>query len=213
SVVVSGKSCGSPGEGKNGHFDLSEGILFGDKVVATCNTGYMLVGSDVRTCMDGGWDGRVPLCEVVKCGKPPTIVNGGPVVQPEEMYNYGDVVQYGCEKDYTLVGTKSITCSENGEFHSVWLLTKYRTAHMNCLQQGCQRYMAVDVAHRIEKKQDAIGSRSIIIQFAFHTARDAVWKKAKESAFLKEREFRFGEDLTAADKAAKAKLWPLVQQA
>ncbi|CAB1329994.1 unnamed protein product, partial [Coregonus sp. 'balchen'] len=99
---VTWKSCGSPGEGKNGHFDLSEGILFGDKVVATCNTGYMLVGSDVRTCMDGGWDGRVPLCEVVKCGKPPTIVNGGPVVQPEEMYNYGDVVQYGCEKDYTL---------------------------------------------------------------------------------------------------------------
>ncbi|CAB1329993.1 unnamed protein product [Coregonus sp. 'balchen'] len=76
-----------------------------------------------------------------------------------------------------------------------------------------KRYMAVDIAHRIGKKQDAIGSRSIIIQFAFHTARDAVWKKAKESAFLKEREFRFGEDLTAADKAAKAKLWPLVQQA
>ncbi|CAB1328605.1 unnamed protein product [Coregonus sp. 'balchen'] len=49
--------------------------------------------------------------------------------------------------------------------------------------------MAVDVAHRIGKKQDPIGSRSIIIQFAFRTARDAVWKKAKESAFLKERKF------------------------
>ncbi|XP_045062977.1 C4b-binding protein alpha chain isoform X2 [Coregonus clupeaformis] len=110
------KSCGSPGEVMNGHFNLSEGILFGDKVVATCNTGYLLVGSGVRTCMDGGWDGRVPVCEVVKCGKPPTIVNGGPVVPPEETYNFGDVVQYGCEKDYTLVGTKSITCSENGEF-------------------------------------------------------------------------------------------------
>ncbi|CAB1353293.1 unnamed protein product [Coregonus sp. 'balchen'] len=73
--------------------------------------------------------------------------------------------------------------------------------------------MAVDVPHRIGKKQDAIGSRLIIIQFAFRTARDAVWKKAKESAFLKERKCRFGEDLTAADKAAKAKLWPLVQQA
>ncbi|CAB1314575.1 unnamed protein product [Coregonus sp. 'balchen'] len=71
--------------------------------------------------------------------------------------------------------------------------------------------MAVDVAHRIGKKQDAIGSRSIIIQF--RTARDAVWKKAKESAFLKERKCRFGEDLTAADKAAKATLWPLVPQA
>jgi hypothetical protein len=70
-------------------------------------------------------------------------------------------------------------------------------------------YMAVDFAHRIGKKQDAIVSRSIIIQFAFRTARDAVWKKTKKSLFLKEIKCRFGEDLTAA----KAKLWPLVQQA
>uniref|UniRef100_A0A8C7VW57 Sushi domain-containing protein n=1 Tax=Oncorhynchus mykiss TaxID=8022 RepID=A0A8C7VW57_ONCMY len=110
------KSCGSPGEVMNGQFNLSEGILFGDQVVATCNTGYVLVGSGVRTCMDGGWDGRVPVCEVVKCGKPPNIVNGGPVVPPDDTYDYGSVVQYDCEKDYTLVGTKYITCSENGEF-------------------------------------------------------------------------------------------------
>ncbi|CDR00290.1 unnamed protein product, partial [Oncorhynchus mykiss] len=45
------KSCGSPGEVMNGQFNLSEGILFGDQVVATCNTGYVLVGSGVRTCM------------------------------------------------------------------------------------------------------------------------------------------------------------------
>ncbi|XP_064877162.1 sushi, von Willebrand factor type A, EGF and pentraxin domain-containing protein 1-like [Oncorhynchus nerka] len=110
------KSCGSPGEVTNGQFNLSEGVLFGDQVVATCNTGYVLVGSGVRTCMAGGWDGRVPVCEVVKCGKPPNIVNGGPVVPPDDTYDYGSVVQYDCEKDYTLVGTKSITCSENGEF-------------------------------------------------------------------------------------------------
>uniref|UniRef100_A0A4W5LBD2 Sushi domain-containing protein n=1 Tax=Hucho hucho TaxID=62062 RepID=A0A4W5LBD2_9TELE len=110
------KSCGNPGEVMNGQFDVSGGILFGDQAVATCDTGYMLVGSSVRTCMDGGWDGRVPVCEVVTCGKPPTIVNGGPVVPPEDTYNYGSLVQYGCEKDYTLVGTKSLTCSENGVF-------------------------------------------------------------------------------------------------
>ncbi|XP_052341040.1 C4b-binding protein alpha chain-like isoform X2 [Oncorhynchus keta] len=110
------KSCGSPGEVMNGQFNISEGVLFGDQVVATCNTGYVLVGSGVRTCMDGGWDGRVPVCEVVKCGKPPNIVNGGPVVPPDDTYDYGSVVQYACEKDYTLVGAKSITCSENGEF-------------------------------------------------------------------------------------------------
>nr|XP_046200295.1 C4b-binding protein alpha chain-like isoform X4 [Oncorhynchus gorbuscha] len=110
------KSCGSPGEVTNGQFNISEGVLFGDQVVATCNTGYVLVGSGVRTCMDGGWDGRVPVCEVVKCGKPPNIVNGGPVVSPDDTYNYGSVVPYDCEKNYTLVGAKSITCSENGEF-------------------------------------------------------------------------------------------------
>ena len=43
-------------------------------------------------------------------------------------------------------------------------------------------------------------TNQIIIQFAFRTARDAVWKK-------------LDEDLTAADKASKAKWWPLVQQA
>lgn len=53
---------------------------------------------------------------MVKCGKPPNIVNGGPVVPPDDTYDYGNVVQYDCEKDYTLVGTKYITCSENGEF-------------------------------------------------------------------------------------------------
>ncbi|KAK6308311.1 hypothetical protein J4Q44_G00215820 [Coregonus suidteri] len=134
------KSCGSPGEVMNGNFDLSEGVLFGDKVVATCNTGYLLVGSSVRTCMDGGWDGRVPVCEVVKCGKPPTIVNGGPVVPPEETYNYGSVVQYGCEKDYTLVGTKFITCSENGEF---------QPAPPECKMVSCPRPV-VENAVRIE---------------------------------------------------------------
>ncbi|XP_029578652.1 membrane cofactor protein isoform X1 [Salmo trutta] len=109
------RSCGSPGDVINGQYDLS-GILFGDRAVAFCNTGYMLVGSDVRNCLDGGWDGRVPVCQVVKCGKPPTIVNGGPVIPPEEEYDYRSVVEYSCEKEFTLVGTKSIVCEKEGEF-------------------------------------------------------------------------------------------------
>lgn len=43
--------------------------------------------------------------------------------------------------------------------------------------------MAVDIAHRIGKKHDAIGSRSILIQFAFRTARDAVRKKERKAPF------------------------------
>ncbi|XP_013991037.1 membrane cofactor protein isoform X3 [Salmo salar] len=109
------RSCGSPGDVINGQYDLS-GILFGARAVAFCNTGYMLVGSGVRNCLVGGWDGRVPVCQVVKCGKPPTIVNGGPVMPSEEEYEYKSVVGYSCEKEFTLVGAKSIVCEKDGEF-------------------------------------------------------------------------------------------------
>uniref|UniRef100_A0A4W5P2L1 Sushi domain-containing protein n=1 Tax=Hucho hucho TaxID=62062 RepID=A0A4W5P2L1_9TELE len=109
------RSCGTPGEVQNGKYIL-DGILFGAKATVTCDTGYKLVGSSVRNCLVGGWDGRVPVCEVVKCGKPPAIVNGGPVSPPEEEYNYRSVVEYSCEKDFTLVGAKSIVCEKDGEF-------------------------------------------------------------------------------------------------
>uniref|UniRef100_A0A8C8D533 Regulator of complement activation group 2 gene 1 n=1 Tax=Oncorhynchus tshawytscha TaxID=74940 RepID=A0A8C8D533_ONCTS len=109
------RPCGSPGEVMNGRYNLP-GVLFGDRAVAFCDTGYMLVGSGVRNCMVDGWDGRVPVCEVVKCGKPPTIVNGGLVIPPDEEYHYRSVVEYSCEKEFTLVGTKSIVCEKDGEF-------------------------------------------------------------------------------------------------
>ncbi|KAM9505360.1 membrane cofactor protein-like isoform 3-T4 [Salvelinus alpinus] len=109
------RPCGSPGEVLNGRYNLS-GVLFGARAVAFCDTGYTLVGSGVRNCLVGGWDGRVPVCEVVKCGKPPTIVNGGPVIPPEDEYSYRSVVEYSCEKEFTLVGTKSIVCEKDGEF-------------------------------------------------------------------------------------------------
>ncbi|KAL1020685.1 hypothetical protein UPYG_G00003320 [Umbra pygmaea] len=110
------KSCGPPGEIDNGQFDLSEGISFGATVTAICNPGYFIVGSDTRMCLDAGWSGRVPVCEVVKCGPPPRIINGGPESPPEEEYKYQDVVVYGCDKDFTMNGTNSIMCSESGKF-------------------------------------------------------------------------------------------------
>ncbi|KAM9505335.1 C4b-binding protein-like isoform 4-T7 [Salvelinus alpinus] len=114
-LPVQGRSCGHPGEVTNGKYIL-EGVEFGARAAVTCDTGYTLVGSGVRNCLAEGWDGRVPVCEVVKCGKPPTIVNGGPVIPPEDEYSYRSVVEYSCEKEFTLVGTKSIVCEKDGEF-------------------------------------------------------------------------------------------------
>lgn len=40
-----------------------------------------------------------------------------------------------------------------------------------------------------------------------------MWRKAKSSSFLTDNKLRFTEDLTAADKALREKLWPLIDAA
>uniref|UniRef100_A0A667Z844 C4b-binding protein alpha chain-like n=1 Tax=Myripristis murdjan TaxID=586833 RepID=A0A667Z844_9TELE len=109
------KNCGSPGEVENGEF-LYQDTLFGDKAVARCNPGYMMVGQNERICRDGGWSGRVPVCEVVTCEPPPQVENASPFTPQRDSYSYRDVVQYKCQKDFTLNGSSSLTCSENGHF-------------------------------------------------------------------------------------------------
>ncbi|MGH0183077.1 UNVERIFIED_CONTAM: hypothetical protein FKN15_011287 [Acipenser sinensis] len=58
-----GRSCGSPGEILNGHFNTDEGVLFGDKAYAVCDEGFQLAGNGVRNCLATGWDGAIPICE------------------------------------------------------------------------------------------------------------------------------------------------------
>ncbi|KAK7128944.1 hypothetical protein R3I94_017239 [Phoxinus phoxinus] len=110
------KSCGSPPEFDNGRYD-KEGILFGDKITAVCNPGYMLDGRiKHRWCRDQGWDGRDPVCEVVKCTAPPPIVNGQLEEEPLDSYEYSQVVTYKCNGGLSLIGSPTLHCSENGTF-------------------------------------------------------------------------------------------------
>ncbi|KAK2897247.1 hypothetical protein Q8A73_013627 [Channa argus] len=110
------KHCGSAGEITNGHVDYPEGTQFGDKALFRCDTGYTLVGNREITCGDKGWTGRLPECEGVKCSPPPVVVNGTFSPNNDE-YDYRDVVLYSCNKDITLIGSRSITCSEDGTFN------------------------------------------------------------------------------------------------
>lgn len=45
------------------------------------------------------------------------------------------------------------------------------------------------------------------------TARDLVWRSAKANEYLHRKHLRFKEDLTAADKETRTKLWPIVEKA
>ncbi|XP_060792623.1 sushi, von Willebrand factor type A, EGF and pentraxin domain-containing protein 1-like [Neoarius graeffei] len=110
------KSCGLLPELSNGKYTYPNGHLFGATAEAQCNEGYRLVGQKTRNCRDSGWDGRDPVCEVVKCEPPPAISNGE-FVPVDTSYNYNQAVVYSCSGDYTLIGESTITCSDNGTFH------------------------------------------------------------------------------------------------
>ena len=75
----------------------------------------------------------------------------------------------------------------------------------------------VDTVHRLGRKGDAATSnntpRAIIIQFGMRMVRDDVWKKSKDARVCKDMHIRFKEDFSKEDREARAKLWPLVQEA
>ncbi|XP_032413534.1 membrane cofactor protein-like [Xiphophorus hellerii] len=109
------KSCGSLGEVTNGQVSYPEGVQFGDKALITCNIGHILVGKSEITCKIQGWSDRLPTCEVVKCLQPSSIANGT-FVPLKEDYAYRDVVEYSCNKGYTLNGSRQLICEENEKF-------------------------------------------------------------------------------------------------
>ncbi|XP_053338706.1 C4b-binding protein alpha chain-like [Clarias gariepinus] len=135
------RSCGNPGEIFNGKYLFQEGIIFGATITAQCNKGFRLVGQPQRNCRETGWDGRAPVCEVVKCLKPPSIANGmfNPVA---DSYDYANVITYSCKGGLDLIGTSELSCSDDGTF---------QPPAPQCLFVSCERPV-IPNAIRIEGK-------------------------------------------------------------
>ena len=75
------------------------------------------------------------------------------------------------------------------------------------LQEG------IDVTHRVGKLREDGSERSTIVRFALRKHRDAVWKEAKGSQFLKDNNLRITEALCPEDQAERNRLWPFVKAA
>jgi len=72
---------------------------------------------------------------------------------------------------------------------------------------------AVDTVHRLGRRSDNKRPRAIIIQFTSRVVRDALWRAAKKSQYLKDNGLHFAEDLTSADREKRKTLWPRVKEA
>ncbi|XP_036447245.1 membrane cofactor protein-like isoform X5 [Colossoma macropomum] len=114
------KSCRPLPDFANGRYTYSpegaEGVLFGATATAQCKEGFRLLRYTARRCLDAGWDGREPVCEVIKCPPPPEILNGQSEETLLDEYDYEQAVTYVCNAGYTLFGDSTVSCSKNGIF-------------------------------------------------------------------------------------------------
>ncbi len=99
---------------------------------------------------------------------------------------------------------------ENVKMTVIDILSRVSPALTDSLQK------TVDIAHRLgprPKKEVQQPPRRIIVRFSHRAHRDQVWADAKTSQVLKQKNVKISEDLTQQVRDARAKLWPLVEEA
>ncbi|KAI5628503.1 sushi, von Willebrand factor type A, EGF and pentraxin domain-containing protein 1 isoform X5 [Silurus asotus] len=93
----------------------------GSEITLECATGHEVdKGSNVIRCLTGEWSKEELICKMVTCGTLPVIPHSTILSQPNKTkIEYNDVIQYGCEKKYSLVGNSFVVCQENRKYSSL----------------------------------------------------------------------------------------------
>ncbi|XP_038047433.1 sushi domain-containing protein 2-like [Patiria miniata] len=107
-------SCGYPGDVENGL--LSGSLYFVNATVdVACDDDFILRGSSRLTCLeDGQWSSDLPVC-AANCGYPGDVENG---LLSGSVYLVNDTVDVACDDGFTLTGSSSLTCLEDGQWSS-----------------------------------------------------------------------------------------------
>ncbi|XP_073229635.1 sushi repeat-containing protein SRPX-like [Porites lutea] len=117
-VQVARRSCPVLNAPKYGTIaSLSCGWLFGSQVSLSCNVGYHLLGSAVRSCKeDGRWSGNKTSCQIVTCT--PLVTPPHAVKQIAPCPNtYGSSCTFSCQTGYTSPkGNVTRTCLASGKW-------------------------------------------------------------------------------------------------
>eukprot|EP00117_Sycon_ciliatum_P010990 scpid73632/ scgid12649/ Sushi, von Willebrand factor type A, EGF and pentraxin domain-containing protein 1; CCP module-containing protein 22; Polydom; Selectin-like osteoblast-derived protein; Serologically defined breast cancer antigen NY-BR-38 len=84
----------------------------------SCNTGYVLSGDAVPTCLlTGEWSSQPPTCQPRPCPGPPNTNNGVVMSDPSASYAYGDSVYVQCNTGHS--GSDNITCTADGTWSTL----------------------------------------------------------------------------------------------
>ncbi|XP_067016808.1 sushi, von Willebrand factor type A, EGF and pentraxin domain-containing protein 1-like isoform X2 [Acropora muricata] len=98
----------------------SNGTLTGNlttypnKVIFTCNEGFILYGSSQRYCQsDRRWSGNETFCKARNCGPLPVPTNGS---QEGSLTTFSNQILFRCEEGFILRGSESRICQANGSW-------------------------------------------------------------------------------------------------
>ncbi|KAL4228764.1 hypothetical protein ACF0H5_011806 [Mactra antiquata] len=103
----------------NGILELTQGISYGSVATYSCNTGYILIGSETKLCTaDTLWYPTMDVtCVAVDCGRLPELSNGN-IIYDTNTTVYGDTASFSCNHGYILSVNPlfSTICMENSNW-------------------------------------------------------------------------------------------------
>jgi len=91
----------------------SEFHAFGSTLAYTCDTGYSLIGNDLRICVDSGvWSGNAPLCSAAVCPELPEVVNGVITFTMNSAISIS--ATYSCDTGYAISSAVAVRTCDQG---------------------------------------------------------------------------------------------------
>ncbi|XP_035378975.1 complement factor H like 4 [Electrophorus electricus] len=121
------KRCELPADIPNGHYIIVHGtdFVYGATIKYICKEGYQMVSRvNTRTCLAGGWDDRLPICQGNGgCGPPPHIEFAETTTFQKTYYRPDETVQYICHNYYKQDGNPYMTCTQG----------KWKRGYLRCL--------------------------------------------------------------------------------
>ncbi|XP_061487863.1 sushi, von Willebrand factor type A, EGF and pentraxin domain-containing protein 1 isoform X2 [Rhineura floridana] len=106
-------SCGQILNLENGQV-IGEEYTFQKYIEYSCEEGFLLEGDQKRVCLaDGSWSGSSPLCRMIQCAAPLTMLHGQ--IAGSE-FGFGKRIEYHCDEGYILRGTSVLICQANGNW-------------------------------------------------------------------------------------------------
>ncbi|XP_006834268.1 PREDICTED: C4b-binding protein alpha chain-like [Chrysochloris asiatica] len=106
---------------------------FSNDIMYECDDGYTLVGQAIISCRYSTWSPPAPVCKAV-CLKP-KIENGNLSVDKSE-YDEDETPTVQCNRGYRVVGSQSISCSENRTWYPEVSKCEWE------VPEGCEKILA-----------------------------------------------------------------------